>query len=160
MCARACVSRRAYDALNVLTAMDIISKDKKDIQWKGFPPMVGDGGERAAGASSAGRDKEKARLKSKIDQKSKDLKQKEEQLKELVNQFVSLKQLLSRNAKPEYSENADQLHRIYLPFVIGLRLCFCAPRSAGLCVHAVRGGYGDGGWHRRGSALQAAIRHW
>lgn len=33
-------SRRAYDALNVLTAMDIISKDKKDIQWKGFPPMV------------------------------------------------------------------------------------------------------------------------
>ena len=32
--------RRAYDALNVLTAMDIISKDKKDIQWKGFPPMV------------------------------------------------------------------------------------------------------------------------
>ena len=71
------MSRRAYDALNVLTAMDIISKDKKDIQWKGFPPMVGDGGERAAGASSAGRDKEKARLKSKIDQKSKDLKQKE-----------------------------------------------------------------------------------
>jgi len=112
------IRRRAYDALNVLTAMDIISKDKKDIQWKGFPPMVGDGGERAAGASSAGRDKEKARLKSKIDQKSKDLKQKEEQLKELVNQFVSLKQLLSRNAKPEYSENADQLHRIYLPFVI------------------------------------------
>jgi hypothetical protein len=32
--------RRAYDALNVLTAMDIIAKDKKDIQWKGFPPMV------------------------------------------------------------------------------------------------------------------------
>ena len=121
VCARARVSRRAYDALNVLTAMDIISKDKKDIQWKGFPPMVGDGGERAAGASSAGRDKEKARLKSKIDQKSKDLKQREEQLKELVNQFVSLKQLLGRNAKPEYSENADQLHRIYLPFVIGLQ---------------------------------------
>ena len=32
--------RRAYDALNVLTAVDIIAKDKKDIQWKGFPPMV------------------------------------------------------------------------------------------------------------------------
>ena len=105
--------------------MDIIAKDKKDIQWKGFPPLVGEGGERASGAS-AGRDKEKARLKSKIDQKSKDLKDKEDQLKELVNQFVSLKQLLVRNAKPEYSDTADQLHRIYLPFVIGPRTHFCA----------------------------------
>ena len=26
-----------YDALNVLMAMDIISKDKKEIQWKGLP---------------------------------------------------------------------------------------------------------------------------
>jgi transcription factor Dp-1 len=30
------IRRRAYDALNVLTAMDIISKDKKHIRWKGF----------------------------------------------------------------------------------------------------------------------------
>jgi hypothetical protein len=26
-----------YDALNVLMAMDIISKEKKEIQWKGLP---------------------------------------------------------------------------------------------------------------------------
>ena len=130
------VPSRAYDALNVLTAMDIIAKDKKDIQWKGFPPMVGDGGERTSGAS-AGRDKEKARLKSKIDQKSKDLKDKEDQLKELVNQFVSLKQLLVRNAKPEYSDTADQLHRIYLPFVIGPRPRCCAQRVC-VCAHARR----------------------
>ena len=26
-----------YDALNVLMAMDIIIKDKKDISWKGLP---------------------------------------------------------------------------------------------------------------------------
>jgi len=31
------IRRRVYDALNVLMAMDIISKDKKEIQWKGFP---------------------------------------------------------------------------------------------------------------------------
>lgn len=31
------IRRRVYDALNVLMAMDIISKDKKDIQWKGLP---------------------------------------------------------------------------------------------------------------------------
>ncbi|KAK8662969.1 hypothetical protein V6N13_024855 [Hibiscus sabdariffa] len=31
------IRRRVYDALNVLMAMDIISKDKKEIEWKGLP---------------------------------------------------------------------------------------------------------------------------
>ncbi|GFZ15807.1 transcription factor DP [Actinidia rufa] len=30
------IRRRVYDALNVLMAMDIVSKDKKEIQWKGL----------------------------------------------------------------------------------------------------------------------------
>jgi hypothetical protein len=31
------IRRRTYDVLNVLTATDIISKDKKEIKWKGLP---------------------------------------------------------------------------------------------------------------------------
>ncbi|CAN1307856.1 Transcription factor-like protein DPB, partial [Linum perenne] len=31
------IRRRVYDALNVLMALDIISKDKKEIHWKGLP---------------------------------------------------------------------------------------------------------------------------
>lgn len=31
------IRRRIYDALNVLMAMDIIIKEKKQIQWKGLP---------------------------------------------------------------------------------------------------------------------------
>lgn len=31
------IRRRVYDALNVLMAMDIIAKDKKEISWKGLP---------------------------------------------------------------------------------------------------------------------------
>ena len=31
------IRRRVYDALNVLMAMDIISKEKKQITWKGLP---------------------------------------------------------------------------------------------------------------------------
>ncbi len=30
-------SRRVYDALNVLMAMNIISKEKKEIRWLGLP---------------------------------------------------------------------------------------------------------------------------
>ncbi len=31
------IRRRVYDALNVLMAMNIISKEKKEIQWIGLP---------------------------------------------------------------------------------------------------------------------------
>lgn len=31
------IRRRVYDALNVLLALDIIARDKKDIHWKGLP---------------------------------------------------------------------------------------------------------------------------
>ena len=33
------IRRRVYDALNVLMALEIISKDKKSISWRGFPPF-------------------------------------------------------------------------------------------------------------------------
>ena len=31
------IRRRVYDALNVLMAMDIIAKEKKEIMWRGLP---------------------------------------------------------------------------------------------------------------------------
>lgn len=31
------IRRRVYDALNVLMAMDIISREKKEIFWRGLP---------------------------------------------------------------------------------------------------------------------------
>lgn len=31
------IRRRVYDALNVLMAMNIISKEKKEIKWIGLP---------------------------------------------------------------------------------------------------------------------------
>ena len=31
------IRRRVYDALNVLMAMDIITKEKKNIMWRGLP---------------------------------------------------------------------------------------------------------------------------
>eukprot|EP00290_Baffinella_frigidus_P002415 CAMPEP_0180184336 /NCGR_PEP_ID=MMETSP0986-20121125/41761_1 /TAXON_ID=697907 /ORGANISM="non described non described, Strain CCMP2293" /LENGTH=499 /DNA_ID=CAMNT_0022137997 /DNA_START=100 /DNA_END=1600 /DNA_ORIENTATION=- len=108
------IRRRAYDALNVLTAMDIIAKDKKDIRWKGFPPMIGDDGAQSAGNHAQ---REKKRLRQKIEQKKQEVIDKETQLRELASQFVCLRQLLDRNAKPEFSQ-ANTKTRIFLPFVI------------------------------------------
>jgi len=36
-CLKKNIRRRVYDALNVLMAMDIITKEKKEIRWVGLP---------------------------------------------------------------------------------------------------------------------------
>ncbi len=43
-----------YDAINVLLAMDIIQREKKDILWKGLPTMRSPSGGGAAAAAAAG----------------------------------------------------------------------------------------------------------
>lgn len=108
------IRRRAYDALNVLTAMDIISKNRKDIQWKGFPHLVGEDG----GSKIGNREREKQRMQNLIEEKKAKIREKKQQLEDLATHYVSLRQLLIRNDRPEY-KHAVTKHRINLPFVIG-----------------------------------------
>ncbi|KAI3950262.1 hypothetical protein MKW92_034131, partial [Papaver armeniacum] len=69
--------RRVYDALNVLMAMDIISKDKKYIHWKGLP-------------RTTVHDSNVFGLRSSIEKK-------DAYLQELEEQFVGLQNLIQRN---------------------------------------------------------------
>ena len=110
------IRRRAYDALNVLTAMDIISKDKKDIQWKGFPCLSGDGKGKRGGFAANGGEGEKERLRNEIREKQKEIDQREGQLLDLSVQYLSLIKLLKRNERSA-NETVNK-HRIYLPFVL------------------------------------------
>ena len=51
------IRRRVYDALNVLMAMDIITKEKKNIMWRGLPTNTEQEGARLkvrAPAAAAG----------------------------------------------------------------------------------------------------------
>lgn len=116
------IRRRAYDALNVLTAMDIISKDKKDIQWKGFPNLSGDGGHQQRPSSTVGGEIEKEKLRAEIAEKQMQVSQKETQLEDLTLQYLSLLQLLQRN-EIDSARTANK-HRIYLPFVLGKQHAF------------------------------------
>ncbi|XP_020262536.1 transcription factor-like protein DPB [Asparagus officinalis] len=94
------IRRRVYDALNVLMAMDIISKDKKEIQWRGLPrTSLNDVEELKA---------ERVALKSRIDKKA-------AYLQELEDQYIGLQNLVNRN---------EQLHGdnppggVALPFIL------------------------------------------
>ncbi len=94
------IRRRVYDALNVLMAMDIITKQKKNIVWKGFP-------------SGAGR--EVSVLKEERDAKLASLNKKKEMLQELLVQQIAFKNLVKRNETAGTSLNE---HKIPLPFII------------------------------------------
>ncbi|GMH72030.1 hypothetical protein TL16_g05809, partial [Triparma laevis f. inornata] len=104
------IRRRVYDALNVLMAMDIISKEKKEIRWKGLP-------------SNAQRDlevlvRERSSVLLEVEKKKK-------LLRELIVQGVCFKNLDKRNAKEgavgvnsSQEEKTEATGRIPLPFIV------------------------------------------
>lgn len=96
------IRRRVYDALNVLMAMDIISKDKKEIQWRGLPQTsLSDIEELKT---------ERAGLRSRIEKKA-------AYLEELEEQYVGLENLIQRNEKLYGSGNAPS-GGVALPFIL------------------------------------------
>ncbi|XP_038982695.1 transcription factor-like protein DPB [Phoenix dactylifera] len=96
------IRRRVYDALNVLMAMDIISKDKKEIQWKGLPrTSLNDIEELKA---------ERVGLKSRIERKT-------AYLQDLQDQLVDLQNLIQRNEQLYKSGNAPS-GAVALPFIL------------------------------------------
>jgi len=106
------IRRRVYDALNVLMAMDIISKEKKDIRWKGLPSN--------AQHDLEGLERDKARLERNI-------KKKREQLEQIIEQQVTYMNLVKRNQarevdgqeKTQYVDSISEGDtKIALPFIV------------------------------------------
>ncbi|KAK2381185.1 hypothetical protein P8452_37240 [Trifolium repens] len=96
------IRRRVYDALNVLMAMDIISKDKKEIQWKGLP--------RTSQNDIEELKKERLGLRNRIERKA-------AYLQELEEQFVGLENLIQRNEQL-YSSGNPPSGGVSLPFIL------------------------------------------
>lgn len=98
------IRRRVYDALNVLMAMNIISKEKKEIHWLGLPTNTP--------AQCANLDKE-------IENKRKAVAAKEKELKEMILLQVSWKNLVNRNRDAEMQGYIPTPNsHIQLPFIV------------------------------------------
>jgi len=80
------IRRRVYDALNVLMAMDIITKDKKQITWKGLP-------------TSAAQDLDM--LSRERDFRRQEVERKRQALRELLVQQVCFRNLVEHNREEE-----------------------------------------------------------
>ncbi|KAK6942774.1 E2F/DP family, winged-helix DNA-binding domain, partial [Dillenia turbinata] len=96
------IRRRVYDALNVLMAMDIISKDKKEIQWRGLP--------RTSLSDIEELKTERIGLRSRIEKKA-------AYLQELQEQYKGLQNLIQRNEQLYSSGNAPS-GGVALPFIL------------------------------------------
>lgn len=96
------IRRRVYDALNVLMAMDIISKDKKEIQWRGLPRTTLNDIEELKN--------ERLALKNRIEKKT-------AYLRELEDQHVGLQNLIQRNEQLYGSGNTPS-GGVALPFIL------------------------------------------
>lgn len=96
------IRRRVYDALNVLMAMDIISKDKKEIQWKGLPSTSPNDLEHLKA--------DRMGLRSRIEKKM-------GYLQELEDQIIGLQNLVKRNERLYGSGNTPS-GGVALPFIL------------------------------------------
>lgn len=94
------IRRRVYDALNVLLAMDMIMKDKKEISWIGLPSHT------QVGLDS---------IRAKKDVKAETVKRKRARYNELCEQMSAYKRVIRRNTQqgPVAEEK-----RIHMPFIV------------------------------------------
>uniref|UniRef100_A0A673NCX2 Transcription factor n=1 Tax=Sinocyclocheilus rhinocerous TaxID=307959 RepID=A0A673NCX2_9TELE len=99
------IRRRVYDALNVLMAMNIISKEKKEIRWIGLP------------TNSA---QECRNLELEKQKRLERIRQKRAQLEELILQQIAFKNLVQRNQASEALSQSTPPPGsvIQLPFII------------------------------------------
>ncbi|KAL7538751.1 hypothetical protein ACHAXR_008775 [Thalassiosira sp. AJA248-18] len=113
------IRRRVYDALNVLMAMDIITKEKKEITWRGLPGSrveddLGDGSGPNNGLGGCNKARSRVdglsrrqrvqQLQEDVGRRQEHIKRKRECLQQLMVQNVCFQNLLGRNHSREMEE--------------------------------------------------------
>jgi len=98
------IRRRVYDALNVLMAMDIIGKEKKEISWKGLP-------------TTAAQDVEL--LQREVLYRQQNVARKRANLREQLTQQVCFRNLVQHNVRRKNDKIDTKVdNKIPLPFIV------------------------------------------
>lgn len=98
------IRRRVYDALNVLMAMNIINKEKKEISWVGLPSNA---------------HQEYTNLEQEKKRRLQSIRDKTRVLQELIMNQISFKSLAARNKQHEVVHGIpSQNSYIQLPFIV------------------------------------------
>eukprot|EP00250_Pteridium_aquilinum_P010742 c19603_g1_i2 orf=251-1225(+) len=97
------IRRRVYDALNVLMAMEIISKDKKEIQWRGIPSSDIEDIELVKA--------EHMQVRGRLEKKA-------AYLRDLEEQMVGIHNLIERNERLFQGTGSVPANGVALPFIL------------------------------------------
>ncbi|KAI8139774.1 E2F/DP family winged-helix DNA-binding domain-containing protein [Fennellomyces sp. T-0311] len=115
------IRRRVYDALNVLMAMDIIAKDKKEIRWKGIPASL----HRPVVEEQHESTRKQEWLMQQIqqeEQRQHELMQAMHRMRSVVSnkmeQYLQIKKLICRNEHKETSKPTHDDDKVALPFFV------------------------------------------
>ncbi|VDO03054.1 unnamed protein product [Rodentolepis nana] len=90
------IRRRVYDALNVLMALNVLQKEKKEIRWMGLPVNMIE---------------ECRRLEDEREKRQNSLRNKTAEIQELILQLIAFKNLISRNRLTENMRREQQQHQ-------------------------------------------------
>ncbi|VDL63784.1 unnamed protein product [Hymenolepis diminuta] len=90
------IRRRVYDALNVLMALNVLQKEKKEIRWMGLPVNMIE---------------ECRRLEDEREKRQNSLRNKTAEIQELILQLIAFKNLISRNRLTENIRREHQEHQ-------------------------------------------------
>ncbi|KAG5182680.1 E2F/DP family winged-helix DNA-binding domain-containing protein [Tribonema minus] len=88
------IRRRVYDALNVLLALNIITRERKAIRWVGVPTDFAQTAarlERELTAAQLEQELTAARLERELDEKRAEVKRKREELSECVSHLIAVR---------------------------------------------------------------------
>uniref|UniRef100_A0A7S0ELR9 E2F/DP family winged-helix DNA-binding domain-containing protein n=1 Tax=Hanusia phi TaxID=3032 RepID=A0A7S0ELR9_9CRYP len=98
------IRRRIYDALNVLMAMDVITRDRKNIRWKGFPVT---------------NEETRETVLSRIDVLEKSIRKKSREIEKKAFHFLGLKNIVKRNTEQGIGETLEtDKCKLQIPFVL------------------------------------------
>ena len=120
------IRRRVYDALNVLMAMDIITKDKKEITWRGLPGTQDNPGTLSMTMGTGlSRSQRMDKLETERLARLEKVKKKKACLEELMVQNICFQNLLGRNHGMEMQERQmgmlgtrPKVEKIPLPLIV------------------------------------------
>ncbi|KAH9280458.1 Transcription factor Dp-1 [Echinococcus granulosus] len=90
------IRRRVYDALNVLMALNVLQKEKKEIRWVGLPVNMIE---------------ECRRLEEEREKRQSSLRNKTAEIQELILQLIAFKNLITRNRMNERHQRQRQAQR-------------------------------------------------
>jgi len=129
------IRRRVYDAINVLLALNVISKERKAIKWRGLPQLAGPPPQQAGAAGAPPRNDPAAAggraaegedaiawhlrtLHAEVAALSAAVERKAQALSDLAEQRAALRGLLDRNARRRAGGAPPRGTALPLPFLL------------------------------------------